>query len=243
MQPDLPPSFFATYFFTVLLLNIVPLFVQSAVCVTADGAYRGETISLGAAYRQSLRRFWHQLAASLIFGFALVGSIYAIFFLLFAVGFAGVLLHLTGPIAIVGIVILSIVGLAIFLALLAWGYVIYALAALSIALGRNCFINALVLSFKTVFSVCESLAPHFGAGFIVVAVFLVAELIAAGIVGLFAFLIMIPQLAIALPGVVVILATCFLTTYIVAFAYDLKVRGQGFDLELEMAATDIVAPA
>jgi hypothetical protein len=241
-QPDLPPSFFAAYFSTLLLFNIVPLLVQTAVCVTVDGAYRGEVVALGAAYRQSLRRFWHQLAASLLFGAALAGVLYFLIFVVFAIGFVGALSHLPVLAEIIGGVVLGVIGLAIVVVLIAWGYFGYALAALSIALGRNNFINALLLSFRTILAPAHRWRA-LTAGFIVFAVLLVSEIIAAAIAALFIFVVKIPQIAIALPGVIVILATCFLTTYVIAFAYDLKVRSQGFDLELEMAATHTVSPA
>jgi len=242
VAPRFMPADLGSYFLTSLLSIVIALFAQTAIYVTLEGAYRGERVPLGTAYRAALARFWNQLGAAILFYFIFTGVLFLIAAVAGLLVLAGVGLHMNGPLAVLGAIIIGIAAIAVIVVAMTMIYMAFALSALSIALARNGAIGALVLAFKTVFGPAQRVRCLV-AGLIALAVLFGVEIVAGILGAVMQFALKSYQLEVAAGGVFGILMAGFLSAYVVVFAYDLKVRGQGFDLELALGAAEQTAPA
>lgn len=210
---------------------VAPL-ASTAFVIAAGGAYNGAMPTVAQAYRAALSRWLPQLAVAVAFlGFYLVGFV-LMFAIVFGAAFAIVGLSLLSKLA--GLIVAIPLGVAAAIVIAAAFILIYLawqLAFVAVALEDPNPVRAIGRGLRRAFDrtlVWRSLA----VGTILFAVSLCGALLLSAAGGALAILTHVGALypvVLAVGGVVV---NGLLSTFVVVYAIDVRVRREGYDLAL-----------
>jgi hypothetical protein len=195
--------------------------------------FTGMAVHIGAAYHVAIRRWFAAIVASLSFGVIAIGAAIPLFiaYLIVVIGIAAIV-H-AAP--IVGIVVGIVLGLALFVAFLAGFavfYVAWQLALIAVATEQSNPFRAIGLGLRRTFT-GGALVKSVLVGIVTVTISFGGSILLAtasgGIAALTHIAVLYPILA-AIGG---LLLNGLIAVFLVGYALDVRVRREGFDLDLE----------
>jgi hypothetical protein len=223
----------------VLISVILGVLSTTACIIGVAQAYAGKLPSVREVYREALRRWLQQLAAAgvlmgVAFVLALVFGV-VIFFLALAIGALATVSKIAAT--VVGIPV-GLVALAVFAGALVLLYFAAQMTLVSIALEDPNPIRGIAHGVRRTLSPAVFWRSAL-AGTIVFAVSLVGSVV---LISLAATLSAVTHLSALYPVIAVVGSVglnALLTTFIVIYAFDVRVRREGYDLALAAQATPL----
>jgi hypothetical protein len=229
----------AALLLSLLLLTPLPL---AALTAASSAFVLGGTLGLGAAYRVAVQRWLQLILLNLTYAFA-AGVAYGLFCIV--VVLIGIALYAAAlALKTIGIALAVIIGIAIFLVLI--GAVVVAGLAYQVSLctcvleGAS-FWDAFLSGLRRVF-VGVGLRRSLLVGLAYFAIFLGIGIVNAVGQGVLFGFVHSDLLGAIFSVIASVIAGAFSTVFLVLFYYDLRVREEGFDLQLSAGALP-VAPS
>jgi hypothetical protein len=237
------PIFNAWTVLTFVWIFLVAPLPRAALMTATSALYLGRPIDVAAAYRTALLR-WPRLIGLAILWFLCGGILAGILFfglgmMIFVLALVTAALHTIGVVIdIVFGVLTAIAFIAIFLVAI----VAYEMGAFACVVENLGFVAAFASGLQRVFSQAgfrRSLL--FGLAYIAISIgiFIVALIGQSVLLGL----VRSQVLGMAFTVIVGIVTAGFVTGFFAIFYYDLRVRKEGLDLQLAVAATASAAPS
>jgi hypothetical protein len=222
----------------LILLSAILGALSTTACVIAVAqAYAGRLPSVREVYREASRRWLAQLAAAIVFlGFALALSIGLLTIVFFVVLSLGALGTVSRPAALVIGVPLAIVAVVVLFGAIILLYFAGQMTLVSIALEDPNPIRGIAHGLRRTLSPAVFWRSAL-VGTIVFGVSLIGSLV---LISIAAVLSALTHLTALYPVVAVIggvALNALLTTFIVIYAFDVRVRREGYDLALAAQAT------
>ncbi len=219
-------------FFSSLLVFLFAPFVFAALTEMTAADYLGRPSSFAAAYRVALRRWLPLIGVNLIFAVIAIVAYVAvsIFFIVLAIGVASVYVY-AHPLGLVLGIPLAIVTLVLTLGVAMVGALALQVSYFTCVLERAPPLRALLTSFSRVFSgVGLPRALVFGAAYlaIIIGVGLAAVTGEAALAGL----LHSDVAANVYATILRLVSAVFTTAFVCVFYFDLRVREEGYDLQL-----------
>lgn len=220
----------------VFVFFISPLVTGGLIEATSE-AYFGRLPTFGRAYRVALERWANLIGINVLYGLA-AGALYLIVVIVLFVVALGVIgiaaaAHTAG--IVVGVVIGIVFALAIFLFALVIA-IAYQMSFFACVIERANFVTSFTSGLGRVFNgigLKRALLVSFAYVAVAIGITLVATIGEVVLVGLLR-----SEIAGAIFRILISLATAaFLTAFMSAFYFDLRVREEGLDLQLAAQAT------